>query len=611
MHLLKYYIKIIIVALIILLFSIIYIFKLGNINEIDEARRFCYIFLSNCILATTIFYLFFQKKIVLKFNYIDVFFLLYFIYTTIRFFLIDRYVTLNENFEQLLSYIFFYFIIKFLYKNNSNFIPILNLIIQFSGLFQIFFGYFQLIKLVHVYNNYFKITGTFTNPSPYSYYVAIIFIHSFGVLLLFYKKNKNIFLKKLTFVLSLSICISALIILPFTQSRTSWIMAITGIIIIIYFRFNLKKYLLNLYKNWIYKCIVFISLAIITIFLTNILYKFKPQSADGRLLIWKVSIQIAKDNPLFGVGYNQFSNSYNIYLANWFLLHPKAEYEKKLADSINYTYNELYQILIENGLIGLFLFILLLITVQIYIIRIYRYKKDIGVLIFSLWSCILVCSMFSYPFRIISFNLIFILLLAIISNESDSDFIQINVFNFKKIVMLFICISYLLTSSFEEVNRFKGYNLWYSIQNNTKINNEIFFDKMYAYAYPYLKQNGEFLCDYANFLECRGKIFESLKMLILAKRYCANSYLYYTFGNVYNDLNDFKNAEKSYITSINMTPKKLTHRVSLLRLYEKYGYIQKAKEMANEILSTETKEKTFYIRMYKSEAQRVIKKYIQ
>ncbi|MFA5229064.1 MAG: O-antigen ligase family protein, partial [Candidatus Paceibacterota bacterium] len=54
------------------------------------------------------------------------------------------------------------------------------------------------------------------------------------------------------------------------------------------------------------------------------LYRYKPASADGRLLIWRVSADMIADAPLFGHGIDGFSKEYMIYQANYFKENPTS-----------------------------------------------------------------------------------------------------------------------------------------------------------------------------------------------------------------------------------------------------------------------------------------------
>ena len=78
------------------------------------------------------------------------------------------------------------------------------------------------------------------------------------------------------------------------------------------------------------------------------MYFYKKASADGRLLIWKVSLGIVKDEPLKGLGFDNFKSAYMRYQAEYFKRNTDLE-EQNLADNVWYAFNEPLQLIVENG----------------------------------------------------------------------------------------------------------------------------------------------------------------------------------------------------------------------------------------------------------------------
>lgn len=79
---------------------------------------------------------------------------------------------------------------------------------------------------------------------------------------------------------------------------------------------------------------------------------FKQDSANGRLLIWKVTLGMIANQPLTGVGIDRFKSFYMNEQANYFKKHPESV-ETMTAGDTNYCFNEFLQHTAENGLIGL------------------------------------------------------------------------------------------------------------------------------------------------------------------------------------------------------------------------------------------------------------------
>lgn len=71
-------------------------------------------------------------------------------------------------------------------------------------------------------------------------------------------------------------------------------------------------FILPQFKTYINKRRIIIPLfSIVTIFV--MLYLMRPDSLNGRLLIWRISLDILKDNFIFGIGIDGFRSTYPLY----------------------------------------------------------------------------------------------------------------------------------------------------------------------------------------------------------------------------------------------------------------------------------------------------------
>ena len=79
-------------------------------------------------------------------------------------------------------------------------------------------------------------------------------------------------------------------------------------------------------------------------------------SASGRVLIWKVSAEMFKKNPITGVGFGNFANTYNFYQATYFASGKGSVINKMTAGQIRHAYNWYLETAVEFGLFGLIVF---------------------------------------------------------------------------------------------------------------------------------------------------------------------------------------------------------------------------------------------------------------
>ena len=148
----------------------------------------------------------------------------------------------------------------------------------------------------------------------------------------------------------------SIFILPSIYIRSSWLALFGGSIYILYYRYSIKSKLQVIFNSNFKKIILAASIFIIIFLSAFSLHSLKPDSANGRLLIWNISGMMIKDNSIFGIGYYRFETDYNIYQAEYFA-DNSDDYEELLADNVNRAHNEYLQIWSETGIIGLVLWL--------------------------------------------------------------------------------------------------------------------------------------------------------------------------------------------------------------------------------------------------------------
>lgn len=335
-----------------------------------------------------------------------------------------------DEFLNFQLFIILYFVIKqgmfdskYQYKMvliNNNcmcFIVILELIV----ILQSFIGLFQAYGIFESLNPRYKITGTTVNPAYYSFFLAasyplILSIHIYLSISIY----RNIKLKILTYIAFLC-SVSVLII---TENRSSWVSLVLSSIFLLLciksFRVTIKTIMLSRILKIISFMVTVFCLVIGIVFV----YNFKYDSSYGRLLIWKISNSMIFENPIFGIGYNKFEVLYNIYQQKYFSNNDFLPHDVQIADYIQVAYNEYLQLLIETGIIGFLLFVIIIVYFFMQLLKYinrtsvdencdFHYFVNIGLFI-SITS-ILIMSLFSYPLHYLPVRIIFIINIAILS----------------------------------------------------------------------------------------------------------------------------------------------------------------------------------------------------
>ena len=159
---------------------------------------------------------------------------------------------------------------------------------------------------------------------------------------------------------SAAVLLSILLVLPASQSRAAWlaVLASSGFLLAVKYKDSVK--------NWSNKPVLKKKILVLLIAGTMVsglagMYFMKKDSADGRALIWKVTLNIIGDYPLTGAGFGGFKTNYMNYQAAWFKQHPQSG-EAMVAGDVNYAFNELLQQTAEHGVAGTFLLALVFLS---------------------------------------------------------------------------------------------------------------------------------------------------------------------------------------------------------------------------------------------------------
>lgn len=216
-----------------------------------------------------------------------------------------------------------------------------------NGLLLIF-----VIHIIYILGQYFgvlsscnpsyPIVGSNENPT-----VTAIYIVGCLPLIIGRLKEKR---HKTFYLLLLSSCIFSLTCL---KCRTAYIGLCVEIFIgiIFYVRKNRDSILIR--NKWI-----FLLLSLVIIMLVSYkLYKFKQDSADSRLLIWKLSAKMIVEKPQ-GYGYGLYERNYNLRQSDYFRSDVSSDMERRTASFTVVAYNDYLEHGVEGGVIGM-LFILI------------------------------------------------------------------------------------------------------------------------------------------------------------------------------------------------------------------------------------------------------------
>jgi len=489
-------------------------------------------------------------------------------------------------------FVFFFLagsVISQIIKNKQlNLILIPSLIITIVAGIEAVMGLLQLYGGFRIYHGTFKVTGTFFNPAPYAGFLLASF--PWALLLTSLKREKA--LNKIIYWFGFISLLLVIVILPSTRSRAAYLGLAAAALVWLFYRYKLLLYLKYILNTKLKRQLAFTVVPVIIIVLLTGLYLFKKDSADGRLLIWKVTGQTIKEKPLAGHGFNTAQATLAPAQAAYFAAGLGSENEQILAGSVRWAFNEPLQAASETGLPGALL--LLLITGYALFFRVPKALSrqqylHIGAARSSL-AGIAVFGCFSYPFYSLPVTLLFFYALTVLAAFNRNNILQYTLLNTG--LKLTILTGAVLLSSYYLVKApqwKQAYWLWDEASSLYRIRAYPEANESFAEAYPILKYNGLFLQQYGKSLAMEERNREAVACLTEAENYYKDEFGYITLGDCYKALGEYYKAEDQYQLAANMVPHKFYPLYLLANLYSETGQKEKAVVLARQLLNKEVK----------------------
>ena len=543
-------------------------------------------FIASLFLSLVLSILLLAKSIVsITINLIDIFVIFFFLYVSFR--------LIHTSGENILEYsylinilivvVFFY--AKFYYSNlNWNLKYLLYPILLCIGFVEIFIGLLQFSGLLkNLYQGY-RIGGTLGNPGPFANFLACFMIISVSELLFPISASR---LYKLFVIICMVLFLTGILL---SSSRTSWIAVSVGSAFLLYNKYGISGFITSYLFSFHRKIIAVVLILVIAVGVGYFLYNFKKDSALGRILIWKNTVELIMDKPAIGVGYERFNTEVHEYQANYFKNNPNSKY-KMLADDVQFAFNDYLQITANYGFIGLLLFLGIFLTP--FYINLNK-KAENPVFLKSVFLSrailitVLITAMFSYPLEILPVCIILFYFAGILSGLYQNGFkIPIlNIFS-KSIISVLLC--FFLIASFFSFKQLAAAKRWHK----TKME----FDSVHLYEglREYEKLSEIFYGNEAFYYDYSGKLMDAhmYEKAIYMLEKAGNKINTYDFnlrlGTCNSNINNHKKAEYYFTKASQIVPSKLYPKYLLIELYKKVGNKELLKLRCNEFLDTKSK----------------------
>ena len=323
-----------------------------------------------------------------------------------------------------------------------------------------------------------------------------------------------------------------------------------------------------------------------------LLFVLKPDSARGRLFMWKITCRAIAEKPLTGYGIHNFAAAYGNAQETYFAAGDYEPWEERVAGSPEYAFNEYLQAAVE---LGIPLAVCLLVVVVLWLYRGVR-KGRYGICgaILSL----MIFSFSSYPLQLPVFIVTFGGLLVACLSGAD------------RWQWLGLAVSVGIIGGFRLKNDLQVEQACREWMNARVLYNAGAYqsaEKEYGRLYPLLRDRASFLFEYGHGLHKQQQFSKSNRILKEALLRSCDPMILNVIGKNYQQMGDCLSAEDWFIRSTHRLPGRIYPYYLLAKLYAEPSFRQpdKFEKMKWMVLTKEPKVHSTAIRQMREEIKKI------
>lgn len=455
-------------------------------------------------------------------------------------------------------------------------------ILIYTGLIEALWGIGQGIFLFKS-NAVVSLTGSFYEREAYTGYLSLVLPLCLALTLRYRNSVKRQWwnTRSVLFYVSLITFILIIVVLSAGAGRTAWVAAIVSCTWVAWKELSLKIKLKRLWRsNHKFLRPVLVLAPVLAVIIILSIYLVNNKELKTRIDIWQTSSAAIQENPLTGIGLGQFPDVYVRYAVA--SQHPEIQHQA--AGFPLYAFNEYLQVMIEHGVVGFLLFVILLISC------VYKALKNGQTGVLGGLLSVAILSVSSYPLQLPSFLIAFVFLLAICLVDRNPVVTKQNAVNklyetsvngnpLRNISFMFFSVVIATGMYCVFIYHKKAYNYLFKWNSENIIQQQGAVPKMAHYP-PFLGENAQYLSNI-------NLYNESNVLLERAVRYSSNPLLYTLMAKNYFALGMYEQAEKYLIIVVRLMPEKLSTYYLLAKLYAEPAYYhpEKMRQMALTVLS--------------------------
>ncbi len=475
-----------------------------------------------------------------------------------------------------------------IFKSKGDFISldsVISWVLVVLGGSEAILGLRQLYGFATSGHSMYALTGSFFNPGPYSGYLAMILPVCLYQWLVCGRRGGR--------VVAGGVMLLILCVLPAGMSRSAWLAAGVSCLCVYAWHMDWTDKFRLLWQQQRQRVVMVVVGGFCVLLLAGyLLFVLKPDSARGRLFMWKITCRAIAEKPLTGYGIHNFAAAYGNAQETYFAAGDYEPWEERVAGSPEYAFNEYLQAAVE---LGIPLAVCLLVVVVLCLYRGVR-KGRYGICgaILSL----MIFSFSSYPLQLPVFIVTFGGLLVACLSGAD------------RWQWLGLAVSVGIIGGFRLKNDLQVEQACREWMNARVLYNAGAYqsaEKEYGRLYPLLRDRASFLFEYGHGLHKQQQFSKSNRILKEALQRSCDPMILNVIGKNYQQMGDCLSAEDWFIRSTHRLPGRIYPYYLLAKLYAEPGFRQpdKFEKMKRMVLTKEPKVHSTAIRQMREEIKKI------
>lgn len=475
-----------------------------------------------------------------------------------------------------------------IFKSKGDFISldsVISWVLVVLGGSEAILGLRQLYGFATSGHSMYALTGSFFNPGPYSGYLAMILPVCLYQWLVCGRRGGR--------VVAGGVMLLIFCVLPAGMSRSAWLAAGVSCLCVYAWHMDWTDKFRLLWQQQRQRVVMVVVGGFCVLLLAGyLLFVLKPDSARGRLFMWKITCRAIAEKPLTGYGIHNFAAAYGNAQETYFAAGDYEPWEERVAGSPEYAFNEYLQAAVE---LGIPLAVCLLVVVVLCLYRGVR-KGRYGICgaILSL----MIFSFSSYPLQLPVFIVTFGGLLVACLFGAD------------RWQWLGVAVSVGIIGGFRLKNDLQveqACREWMNARVLYSAGAYQSAEKEYGRLYPLLRDRASFLFEYGHGLHKQQQFSKSNRILKEALQRSCDPMILNVIGKNYQQMGDCLSAEDWFIRSTHRLPGRIYPYYLLAKLYAEPGFRQpdKFEKMKRMVLTKEPKVHSTAIRQMREEIKKI------